>query len=973
MKIKTIFENKNCLGLTETNITIGNICLNNKLYVIENSNQELIIGLDIIRKFQLKMNENFQIFQFNENNQMIEIQSNYTNNQFGNYYNLNRINELKNEINLLTKKNSNEFKIESDLDINQTNILDNILNKYSNIFSKDKYDIGSINTEFCRIELTNNIPISLRSYRCSQSDQKIIDEQIQKLLEKDLIQKSYSPYSFPVTLADKKDEGKKQRLCIDFRKLNQISVPDTFPFPLFNDIIDQLYDCEYFTTLDITSGFWNVKVHPKDIRKTAFVTTNEHYEWLVMPFGFRNSPMIFQRIIQTILKKHDLFNFSKNYLDDILIYSKTFEEHIVTIEKVLNALANENVKLKLSKCKFAKKAVTYLGHKITKNKFIPLNDNLIAIKKFPIPKNIKQIQQFLGKVNFYHKFIPNACKLLEPLYSLLRKNIEFKWTENCQKSFDLTKEYLISSPILSIYNPTQECVLFTDASRIGIGAVLKQMQSDNKLHPVAYFSRKLLPYQQNYDVTELECLAIVESINYWHHYLYGKKFQIYSDHNSLRWLKSVKKPNSRLFNWSLKLSQYDFDIKYVPGKNNTESDCLSRNPVLESNESTEHLKIMNLLQKSEIIESQKDLINDIPKNCKIENGLIIKLKNNFHKILIPEPLESKLIEKFHLEFGHIGSKKMLTLISSAYHFDNMTNKINRYLNECFVCQTNKINRKKKLGSLSQLGPAEEPFDIISIDTIGGFSGYNSQKQFIHLAIDNFTRYTWTLCSKTQTAKDFINLIKIVSQTKKPKMILADRYTGIKSNEFSKYLNKNDIKLVFITTNCPQSNGLCERVNQTIVTRLRCKLNDKNQNICWPKLLDKVVIEYNKTPHSVTEFSPEFLLLGIKPFEYYNYRTDITLENARKIAFENSQKSHQLNKSYYDKRHTPYSLNKNDLVYIENKNPISRRKLEPLMVGPFKVIEKISDTIYQIECDKKGKNSDIYHISNLRICNPLQSS
>ncbi len=185
---------------------------------------------------------------------------------------------------------------------------------------------------------------------------------------------------------------------------------------------------------------------------------------------------------------------------------------------------------------------------------------------------------------------------------------------------------------------------------------------------------------------------------------------------------------------------------------------------------------------------------------------------------------------------------MLKFISTCFYWPKMFEIISNFVRNCSVCQTNKIIKIKKYGSLSQLGPAQQPYDIISIDTVSGFSGYNSRKQYIHIAIDHYTRYLWTLSSKTQSAKDFINLIKIVNQTNKPKMILADRYTGIKSNEFSNFLDKNDIKLMFMTVNCPQSNGLCERVNQTIVTRLRCKLNDNKQNICWPKLLEKVTEE-----------------------------------------------------------------------------------------------------------------------------------
>ncbi len=468
-----------------------------------------------------------------------------------------------------------------------------------------------------------------------------------------------------------------------------------------------------------------------------------------------------------------------------------------------------------------------------------------------------------------------------------------------------------------------------------MGAVLKQKQSDGSLHQIAYFSKKLLPYQRNYSITELECLAIVESIDFWHHYLYGNKFTVITDHNCLRWLKSIKKPNSRLFNWSLKLSQYDFEVKYSPGKLNVEADCLSRNPVIEKNECTEHLKIVNLISKNELIEAQNEIFpnfNSIPKHLKLENGLITKVKNNLHKVLVPEKIRLTLIENFHKKFGHIGSKQMLKLISSSFYWENMSKNISDFVKNCEICQTNKINRMKKFGTLSQLGPAVQPFDIISIDTVGGFSGYNSKKQYIHIAIDHFSRYLWTISSRTQSSKDFINLIKNVMQTNKPKLVLADRYTGINSKEFSNFLSKNYIKLMFITVNCPQSNGLCERVNQTIVTRLRCKLNDNNQNKCWTKLLENVVEEYNNTVHSVTQFSPKYLLFGIKPFEppingYYP-----NLDIAREIALENSKRNHETNKLYYDRNHISFSFKTGDLVYVENKSDISRRKLEPLMLG-----------------------------------------
>ena len=469
-------------------------------------------------------------------------------------------------------------------------------------------------------------------------------------------------------------------------------------------------------------------MQPNDIHKTGFITMDNHYKWLVMPYGYKNSPSTFQRIIHIILQKHNLNSFAHNYLDDILIHSKTFDEHLYYIEKVFKAFLYENIKLKLSKCNFADSKVKFFGHIISHNKISPLNDNVIAIKDFPTPNSIKSLQQFLGKVNYYHKYIPSAAKLLNPLYNLLKKNVKFIWDEKCENAFQTVKNFLISEPILTIFNPNETCYLFTDSSKVGLGAVLKQKQSDGKLRPIAYFSKKLLKYQQNYSATELECLAIVESIEYWHHYLYNKRFFVTTDHNALRWLNSIKKPNSRLFKWSLKLSQYEFEVHYQQGKFNVEADCLSRNPISYISDNKTHLKIVNLIQKQELIDAQQnELQNQLPKKCFMENDLVVKIKNNLHKVYVPENLRKILIKKFHVQFGHIGTKKMMHLISSCYFWSNMTNDIKNFVDKCFICQTCKVRREKLYGELSQIGSPEKPFDIIAIDTVGGFKGYNSSK------------------------------------------------------------------------------------------------------------------------------------------------------------------------------------------------------------------------------------------------------
>lgn len=274
----------------------------------------------------------------------------------------------------------------------------------------------------------------------------------------------------------------------------------------------------------------------------------------------------------------------------------------------------------------------------------------------------------------------------------------------------------------------------------------------------------------------------------------------------------------------------------------------------------------------------------------------------------------------------------------------MHEQVAKIVSSCITCQKNKITNKKKLGELSQLGPAKNPFEIVSLDTIGGLSGYNSKKKYLHLAIDHFTRYAWGVCSKGQSAIDFINLIKTIQKFETPKLILADKYTGIRSK-------------------CAQSNGMIERLNQTLMTRMRCKINQANNKACWPKLFESVLGEYINYPHTSTEFPPNYLLFGLQPFipplPLDNYPP---LEVARKLSLENTKMAHERNKKTYDKQHVPYTFHEGDLVMVERGSKINRRKLDNLRNGLYKILEKKSGVIYLI--DLGNNKRDLFHISKL---------
>lgn len=934
------------LGRCNFPLLIGTLEQIVNVYVIEGLPFDILLGLDLIKSFKVNISHDLTVYQYLDEGTYEELQSGYS---------------TKDPISLEIHSITN-IHASSKNSFSQNEEISRLIRNFSDIFSKSKHDIGSVNIEFCKINLSDTTPIALRPYRCSPADQKIIDAQIEELLKRKLIRRSLSAYAFPITLVSKKDEGEKSRLVVDYRKLNKITLADNYPFPRIDDIIDKLYGSAIFSVFDISSGFWHVPMHPRDIQKTAFVTMNDHFEWLVMPFGFRNAPAIFQRIIYTILRKHKLTDFCHNYLDDILIHSSDQKTHSKHLELLFQAIRSEKIKFKLSKCQIARSEVSYLGHMLRPNEVRPLYSNTLAIEKLERPDTLKKLQSFLGKANYYRRFIPNFSQLMAPLHKLLKKNCPFEWTEACQSCFDKVKEMLISQPVLTLFNPIERCYLITDASREGIGAILKQKSQDNLLHPVGYFSRKLLDYQTRYSVTELECLAIVESLNHWHHHLYGRQFTVITDHHALKWLRTIKNPGSRLYNWSLRLDQYDFDVKYIPGSMNIEADYLSRSPIDFNNENKTYLRMINSLTHEEIVSSQISefpIGTPLPKGYFRKKDIIMRKKRGIEKVYLPFCLRAKLVHDTHMKYGHIGFKKMCRIICSRYIWPDMTSDIRLYALTCEICVQAKTNHRKPLGTLSHLPFASSPFEYISIDTVGGLSGYSSVNVYLHLAIDHLSRYVWALPSKTQTAKDFIKLIKLVEENGKPLKILADQYAGINSRELLAYLKSNDFNITFTTVDCPQSNGLVERVNQTLMNRLRCKHLEKNKT-SWAKLVQQVVEEYNSTPHDTTTFPPGFRLLDKRD----ENTEEIDINTARTIAIRNTKLQFENHKKNYDEKHVQHEFQPGDMVFKENVNKIQRRKLDPALLGPYKIIRKLSNVIYEIEPVNRVGRTELVRISKL---------
>lgn len=955
--MRTVNGVKKTDGLITIKIKIFDLEEDVDVYVVENNDfVDFIIGLDMIKKFKLTQNEDLQIEQKN-------ITNNEDKDKKVNTYSINFNEHIETE----------EFKVTIDHLDNEKKIeIEQIIEEYKTIFAKDKYDIGSVREYEAHIDLLVNKYCSKRPYRCTIEDKLEIEEQISMLLKNNLIEESYSPFAAPVTLAFKKGENKRSRLCIDFRELNKIVVPQAQPFPLIDDLIIKTRNCKYFTTLDINSAFWSIPLRVEDRSKTGFVTQDGHFQWTCLPFGLKTSPAIFQRILSNILRKHNLTGYSVNYIDDILIYSTSFQEHITHIRNVLDAIIKEGFRLKFKKCTFASDSVRYLGHVIQNNSVRPLKDNLISIKNFPTPKNQKNIRQFLGKINFYHEYIPRSAIILDPLHKLLRKNEKFVWSEECEESFNQIKKYLCSQPVLEIFDKDLPIKIFTDASIEGIGAILKQTQPDGKDKPVAFFSKKLNESQKRKKAIYLECYAMKEAVQYWQHWLIGKQFIIYSDHKPLENMNIRSRTDEELGDLTYYLSQYDFTVKYIPGKENVEADCLSRNPVLESEDNREELlKIVNLIQMEDIFEDQEknEKIKGTKQNLIQKNRIYYKRIKKHEKIILTEQFSKKIIKQVHEDLCHIGIRQLQKKISPIYTAKNLTKNIINICKTCEICIKNKSRCQGKFGLMSQLGPATRPFEIMSIDTIGGFGGSRSTKRYLHLLVDHFTRYAFIETSKTQNASDFIKLTKKVLETDEIEIILTDQYPGINSREFKQYLQENNVKLIFTAVNTPFSNGLNERLNQTIVNKIRCKINEKNNKRTWTTIARECIHKYNETEHSVTGFAPKYLLDGtnvsILPNELKVIEKEEKWITDKRLALENTIKSHKYNKKIFDRNRKIQEFNIGDSVYVENGNRLNRKKLDELKIGPFKITEKISNSIYKIDTGNRKTESTLFHITKLQ--------
>ena len=455
--------------------------------------------------------------------------------------------------------------------------LRNVLSKYLDDFTSLDSDLGRTELLEHAIDTQGHAPIYQRPYRVPEAQRKVIDMHVKDMAHRGVIRPSKSPWSSPVVLVGKKDGS--TRFCVDFCRVNAVTCKDVYPLPRIDETLDTLGGASYFTTLDLASGYWQVPLKEGDRQKTAFSTPTGLWEFTVMPFGLCGAPASFQRLMEIMLTGLN-WEMCLVYLDDIIIFSHTFEEHLSRLESVLSRLRTGGLKLNVKKCTFCAPEVKYLGHVVSKNGLCPDESKVSAVQNFSVPQDRTQLRSFLGLIGYYRRFIQDFSMHAEPLYRLSKKNVPFAWGDDQEKAFSYMKKALTSAPILQFPDFNLPFYVQSDTSDKGFGAVLGQI-CNGKEGAVAYASKTINFSQLNWSTIEKEAFAIVWSVKY-RHYLYGRSFTIYTDHNPLKWLFTIKSPEGRLAHWTETLKAYDFKVEYRPGKSNANADALSRMPVISA-------------------------------------------------------------------------------------------------------------------------------------------------------------------------------------------------------------------------------------------------------------------------------------------------------------------------------------------------------------------------------------------------------
>jgi hypothetical protein len=618
------------------------------------------------------------------------------------------------------------------------------------------------------------------AYQLTPQENEEVKRQVQDLQDKGLVKESLSPCAVPTVLSPKKGGG--WRMCTDSRAINKITIRYRFPLPRMDDLMDCLSGANYFSKIDLKSGYHQIRMREGDEWKTTFKTNEGLYEWLVMPFGLTNAPSTFMRLMNEVLKDF-IGKFIVVYLDDILIFSKTREEHLRHLAAVMRRLQQEKLLINLEKCSFMKTELIYLGFVISANELKMDPEKVDVIRKWPSPRNIFEVQSFHGLASFYRKFIRNFSGISAAMMDTVRKRHKnFQWTAEVERIFNLLKRKITEQPILVLPDFQKTLQVRCDASGYAVGGVLSQED-----RPVAYYSEKLDDAKLKYSTYDKEFYAIIQALKKWRHYLIPKEFVLYNDNHALQFVSQQEKLNQKHVKWVEYMQNFTFIIKHISGTANKVADALSRKCLMLQEFKVKTLGFENLKDmyagdidfgeayeayENPMLRDRSPLIDYL-----VQNGLLFR----GNQLCIPDfSMRENLVKEKHSGglAGHFGHDKTFAKLSESYYWPSMRADVKRFVDRCRICQQAK-GRKQNTGLYQPLPIPARPWEAISMDFVLGLPRTQRGVDSIFVVVDRFSKMAHFIpCHKTSDPTHIANLFfkEIVRLHGLPRSIVSDRDT-----------------------------------------------------------------------------------------------------------------------------------------------------------------------------------------------------
>jgi transposase InsO family protein len=840
-----------------------------------------------------------------------------------------------------------------------------LLNEYRDCFAQDLTELGKAKSVELEINLSEEQPFTYRPYRLAEAEKKTVRKMINELLGSDVIEECQSPYASPILLVKKKDG--QDRMCIDYRKLNSLTVKDRYPLPRIDDQLDRLSGYRFYTTLDLLSGYHQIPVAPESKKYTAFVTPDAQYCWNRMPFGVANGPSLFMRLMNKVLANHK--HLAMVYLDDILIPSKTVQGGLKNLEEVLRLLRREGLTLNVRKCSFLATSVEYLGFEINAGTIKPGARKTKAVSEFARPQNVRQVRQFLGLTGYFRQFVKDYAFIAKPLTQLTKKDHPWTWDETTEVSFTALRDALVRRPVLVIYDPTRPTEVHTDASQDGIAGILLQ-KKDGKLHPVSYYSRQTTPTEKKWHSYELECRAVVESIAKFRVYLLGIEFTVVTDCNALKTAGTKRDLVPRIGRWWLQLQEYKFTVDYRPGNRMQHADALSRNPVDDEPPPTIlHLDIDDWVLSSQLADQKlreiRDILkrppstayeHDVYKNYALRNERVYRITVNGIQWVVPKGMRRQVIQQVHDEGGHFSTEKTLRKLNERFWFPGMWKYIEKYISTCIPCLYKKLASGRKEGFLHPIQKEPVPFHTIHVDHLGPFRKTKHGNCHLIVVVDGFTKFLLLKAVKSTKTRFVVKfLTEVISTYGSPFRIITDKGTAFTAKKFRQFCEAHQIHHVEVAVATPRANGQVERLNRSVLNAL--STTSKSEDT-WDAVVNKVQFAINNTINKTTNKTPSELLMGYKPnpsglFKVISDLNDIgrDLEALREETQVRMAAEQKRQKRYFDERRKPphrYQVNDQVLVATNPTADGSSRKLTDRFMGPLVVTGVLPNDRYRVE-------------------------